>query len=181
MNQICYQEALFTVKTCQNRYDIHKQVMDAYAMGAPFDERTFIYDVRVINEEYSAITIREPKLPVHFNPASKTETFIEGDKREFVLAINLVRRSEGKTKPVGCIETFLQERLQATGWDEIQIADCITHLIPVKKRNHSLNLFIGKVTVSATITDPDKVAKGFIHGIGRAKGFGVGTMMLKAK
>jgi hypothetical protein len=178
---ITYQEAIFTVPTSNNRYDIHKMVTDTYTMGAPFDIRSFIYDVRVLSESVTAITLRENVLPPHFNPTTKNESFVKGDERKFMLAINLVRRSGKKEQPVGCIPTFIMERLASAGWGDVDIKQYKTHLVPVKKKNHRLNVFMARAEITARVVSPEKVSETFMHGIGRAKGFGLGMMMLQGE
>jgi hypothetical protein len=180
VKEINYQEALFTVPSSANRYDLHKSVMDTYSMGAPFDGRTFIYDVRCINDHYSAITIREDKLPDHFHPTTKHERFVTGEQRHFMMTLNIIRRSEGKSIPVDCVETFIKERLERNGWSEIDICNYQTQLLSVRKKRDSLKLFVARIEVKARVSEPEKAAFSFLYGIGRAKGFGVGTLMLKS-
>ncbi len=173
-----YQEAIFTVPTSRNRYDTHKVVMDYYSMGAPFDGRTFVYDVRVINDDMTAVTIRDTNLPDHFNPTNKAMEFKQGDCKEFMFSLNLVRRLNGKSIPVGCVDTFIKEKLTKAGWGDISIESCDVYTVPAKKKQHSLKLCIGRTMIKAKVIDPEKASLGFMAGIGRARGFGVGTMMI---
>lgn len=178
---ITFEEAILTVPTTTNRNTTHQFVMDAYNMGGEAGERKFIYDCRILNEEITAVTIRQNTLPTHFNAAKKEINLIEGERLRFTVTINTVKQSEGKEIAVDDVIEFAEGRLSSRGWTDINILSANLGVHSVKKGKHKYKLALCRYIVEAAVSDPEKIAETMLHGIGRAKGYGSGLLQLGAK